>query len=246
MSLDPLKLSSTDDLQDIRIIRTRPRVPLHRLAQMMGVNPILRRQLLQREKYPSPFRVSYWPAERLFCDALRLGWSSDDLLGAATERWWPVGPEIDIVATRRRLFLAAAEKMAMMLEEVQLELESREACAHFSNRVWLPLKLGGVRVADTPGLVLTREHRGAGHLGLVSFHISKSRAHTERSAGRAASLLEAFARINQTCNSELVPDLCVVIDVFAGLVTDAAGDRSGDLREAELVCDEIAAGWSEL
>lgn len=237
---------ATDDLKDIRIIRTRPRVYLHRLAQLVSANPAQRRQILSSEKYPSPFKVSYYPAKRLFRDALRLGWSEDDLFSAATERWWPIGPESDYAAFRRRQALDATEELALMLDYVQDELTRREVCVHLSNRIWLPITLGGVRVADSPGVVLRRNRRGADQVGLLTFHISKTRPHTEESARLAAAILESFARGNQTRAVELEPELCVVVDVFAGLVVDATGARSRDLRQVELACEEVAACWSQL
>lgn len=253
MSLEPLQafphgpvFPASEDLKDIRIIRTRPRVYLHRLAQLVGANPSQRRQLLHGEKYPSPFRVSYYPAKRLFRDALRLGWTEDDLFNIATERWWPIGPETDYAAFRRRQALDATEEFSLMLEHVQQELADREACVHLSNRIWLPMTLGGVRVADSPGIVLRRNRRGVEQVGLLTFHISKTRPHTDETARLAAGLLEVFARNNQTRSVTLEPSLCVVVDVFSGHVVDASGARSRDLRQLELACEEIAACWSRL
>jgi hypothetical protein len=253
MSLEPLQafpagpeFPVTDDLKDIRIIRTRPRVYLHRLAQMIGANPSQRRQLLMAEKYPSPFRVSYYPAKRLFRDALRLGWTDDDLFNIATERWWPIGPETDYAAFRRRQALDATEEFSLMLERVQSELGKRDACVHLSNRIWLPMTLAGVRIADSPGIVLRRNRRGSEQVGLLTFHISKTRPHTDETAALAAGLLEVFARNNQTREVLLEPELCVVIDVFGGQVVDASAASSRDLCQLELACEEIAACWSQL
>jgi hypothetical protein len=253
MSLEPLQafpsgpvFPASEDLKDIRIIRTRPRVYLHRLAQLVSANPAQRRQLLMREKYPSPFRVSYYPAKRLFRDALRLGWTEDELFNIATERWWPIGPETDYAAFRRRQALDATEEFSLMLERVQQQLADREACVHLSSRLWLPMTLGGVRVADAPPIVLRRNRRGVDQVGLLTFHISKTRPHTDASAKLAAGLLESFARNNQTRVVNLEPELCVVVDVFAGIVADAGGVRRRDLRHVELACEETAACWSRL
>ena len=239
-------LPQSEDLCDVRVVRTRPRVSIHRLAQYMEATPARRRQIISAEKYPSPFRVSYWPAKRLFREALRLGWDEETLFEIASERWFSADAETDLADFRRRQAMDAIAEFCGLLEPVKEQLSCLSASVRLSGRVWAPFELGGVQVVDSPELVLRRFRRGDDEVGVMTFSVSKTKPHNEGSAKRAAALLVALAAENKTTLTSLTPELCIVVDVFSGLIVDADRGNEHRLRKAELACEEISAMWNHI
>lgn len=239
---------------EIRFVRERPRMSLHRFAQYIESSPTQRRQLIEYAKYPSPFRVDYAPATRLFAESLRLGWDGDLLTSVALQRWWDDHePASDYAAFRRMQAMDAVDAFSQLVDRVSRDLCRLGARVRLANWLWLPLNFGGVKIADSPILVLERELRSAEvsepstEVGLISFHVSKSRPHTPESAKQAAVLAWALARLNRRRQrTEIAPRLCLVVDVFTGLIVDANRGRKRRLWQSEVACDEIAAMWSEL
>ena len=231
-----------DSFDEIRLVRTRPRLYLHRLAQLVGATAETRDEILSHAKYPSPFAVGHEPARRLFAEALRFAWSPEELIDRATERWEPARAESKRAGFLRRQALDAVVELAPFLDYIKEGLRDRGACVHEATRRWSPITLGGVKVADSPAVVLRRNRHGGDWVGLLSFHISKSRPHTGVSARRAAALLEAFTRRDQTATVD--PELCIVVDVFACLLVDATYTDARDLADAEQVCHQVADRWS--
>jgi len=237
---------STDDHCNLRVVRTRPRVSLHQLAQYMEATPARRRQIIASEKYPSPFRVSYEPAKRMFREALRLGWDEEMLFGLASERWFSTPVESDLADFRRRQAMDAVAEFCDLLEPVKEQLATSDASIRLAGRLWAPLELGGVLVVDSPDLVLRRFRRGDDEVGVLTFNVSKTKQHDEVSAQRAAALLMAVAAENKTASTTLSPDLCMVACVFSGIIVDADRGNERRLRRAERACEEIAAMWDHV
>ena len=236
----------TDELRDLRVVRTRPRTSLHSLAHYLDASPTKRRQIIVSEKYPSPYRVSYWPAKRLFREALRLGWDEETLFSVASDRWFSEPAESELADFRRRQAMDAVAEFCELLEPLKKTLDDAGATVRLSGRLWRPLNLGGVMVADSPSLVLRRLGAGNDQVGVLTFHVAKTKAHSLDSAKRAAALLVALAAENKTAATSLAPELCFVVDVHSGLIVDGNRGNSRRLKRAEHACREISAMWDRL
>ena len=234
------------NLGEVRLVRTRPRFYLHRLAQYLESSPTGRRQLIEAAKYPSPFRLSYAPAARLFGEALRLGWDDELMTAVALQRWWVDSPpESDHAAVRRMQVMDAVDAFCPLLERINQHLLGLSARVRLADRLWLPLEIGGVKIADMPAVILERS--SPDEVGVLAFHISKSRPHTDRSLAHASVLSWALARANQHKHrARLSPRLCMVVDVFSGQMMDADRGHRRRMRKTELACAEIAALWPEV
>lgn len=235
------------DLENIRIVRTKPRVEMHRLAQLCDASPPRRRQLISQEKYPSPYRVTYEPAKRLFREAVRLDWDAETLFGTASQRWFGAPVQTDLADFRRRQAMDAVAEFCELLEPLRETIKELECVTRLSGRLWQPLKLGGVDVVDAPILVLRRANRSGDVVGVVSVHASKTLPHHEHSMQQAAALLVQVARENKTESTTLDPAMCLVVDAFSNSIASAA-DLGLDecLGLAELVCEEVAAMWEHV
>ncbi len=236
----------TDELCDLRLVRTRPRTYLHALAHYLDASPTKRRQIIDNEKYPSPYRVSYWPAKQLFREAIRLNWDEETLFSVAADRWFS-GPAASALADfRRRQTMDALAEFCSLLEPLKQRLKTLNATVRLPGRLWTPLSLGGVLVADSPSLILRRSHCGTDQVGVLSFHVAKTKTHNLESAKRAAALLVTLAAENKTANTILVPELCIVVDIHSGLIVDGNRGNRRRMRLAKHGCREIAAIWDEL
>lgn len=237
-------LHTGDDLRDILLVRTRPQMSLHRLAQYVETTVSRRRNLIHYEKHPSPFRVSYAAAERLFGEALRLDWDGDRFYSLALQRWSEHRLDSRFAIRHRDLAIAAAAEFATMLDTLRRSLASLRIAISPMRQSLAPLDFAGVAVGDSPSLVLHRERRGVEEIGLLSFHVSKTRPHDEGSARTAAVLLYEMAGKNQEMLDEIIdPGLCVVVDVFSGIVADANIGRKRRTASARLACEEINTLW---
>lgn len=242
-----LVLPSFDEGRDIQIVRTRPRVYLHRLAQIVGADPSKRRRMLLSEKYPSPYLTGYEPVKQLAGEALRLGWDQDQLYSVAGQRWWAERLVDTRAQDRRWHALDAVEELGHIIGPLSERLARRGAGVVIARRAWEPIRFSSVAVADEPTLLLEETGRAEPAVGIISFHVSKTRPHTADSIELASVLLHELARRNYCGRDGFVSRrLCIVVDVFANLVADADRGHKRRLRQARLACEEIAALWPSL
>ena len=225
--------SSPEPLESVLSPR-RPRIDLHRLAQIVESSPAEARRLVRAG------RAGGAPATRLFAEALRLGWDDDLLMSVALERWWG---DSESSSGHRIQSMAAVESFSRLLEPLDSHLTRLGAFVRAADP-FVPVEIGGVEI-DDPSIVRL-ERVSHGQVGLLSFHVSRSRPHTAESMRQAATLLWALARANPHPRAELAPGLCLVVDVFGGRIIDADRDHRIRLWQAELACNEIAAIWSSL
>lgn len=236
-----------EEIGELAIVRTRPRVGLHRLAQCVEA-PTARTLLVRDEKYPSPFRTSYEPARAIFAEALRRGWDADTLYATAAERWWAHLAHSDVAAARRWHAMDAVEAFGRSLEALRGRLSVLGGARIASwTRSFTPLEIAGLRVADCPTVLLEAVHPGAAEVGVLSIHISKRLPHDRGSIEKAAQLLWELARANRRRRKvQLSPSLCLVMDVFSGHIADAGEVAERPLAPIERECAAIAGCWAEL
>ena len=200
-----------------------------------------RRSVLRREKYPSPFRTSYSSARSIFAEALRLRWAQSQVYAMAAERWSELKLETELAKRRREHALDAVYSFALVLGRLRRKLKALSVDVFAAKRIWEPLSIGDVRVADTPSLVLRRGPPEKQEVGLLSFYVSMTRPLEPRSMDTAAVLLHEFAAANQRKPAEqLAPELCIVVDVFSGQISNASRARPLRLSLATLACEEVA------
>lgn len=240
-------LRAGEDLRHIKLVRLKPQMPVHRLAQYIETSVTRRRHLVHSEKYPSPYRVSYAAAERLFGEALRFDWDGERFYSLALQRWSEHRLASTFAIRHRDLAIEAASEFSHMLASFRRNLGACGIEVDIIKESLVPLELGGIRVVDSPAVLLRRQRRGVTEVGLLSFNVSKSRPHDSRSANTAAVLLYELAGANQDRLDEIIdPSLCVVIDVFSGLIADASVGKKRRLASARLACEEIASVWPTL
>ena len=238
-------LPPIDNLGDVAIVRTRPSMSVPRLAQYVVAKPARRRALLRREKYPSPFRTNYAPAKAIFAEALRLGWSEDEVFSIASERWSRLRLDTRLAKRRRQSALDAVVSFALLLEGLRDSLDSLDATVAIAPKFWMPLTEGGVRISGAPSLLLKRGPPEKPEFGVISFYCSMTQPFAGSGLALGALLLHEVAVVNRARSADRVAeDMCLLVDVFSGKIACAPDAGVFALALFVLGCEEIAADWS--
>ena len=217
---------------------------LHRLAQYGRMTTPDRRNTIMHEKHPSFFRFDYDAARSVFAEALKRGWTGGHLYSMASRRWLGQELESDFAIHQRDLALEAASRFSGLLDIVREELKRFGVSIGVVNDKWNALEIGDVQVVENPSVILRRDRMGIAEVGFLSFHMSKSRPHTEEDARMAAVLLYESAGHNQAEIGEIVdPGLCITVDVFSGAISDADYGRKRRMARVRAACEEIASHW---
>ena len=223
------------------IVRPFPRISANKLGEYLVSPPLRRRDIIERQKYPSTFIGAYYePARSIIVDFLR---GRTDRQGMLRRTEALVSAEH---ASSYALHQAhgCAEAILRFLDlEPQLDLRGMTPVLVPEHTA---LEVAGVYVSVYPDLVLEGiDHRGRPSVGALKLHFPKSHPHTETSAEYVATVLRVHARTVMRERGHVNEDACLVVDVFSGRIVSAPRGHVRRWRDIGAACEEIRRAWPD-
>ena len=220
-------------------VRENPRFSLNALADYLTAPAARRRKIVEEQKRPRPFQVSYYVdaempilevLETLDLDLTPVRHSINHLSQAPWVKEWD--------RTRHETCVEALRAF----QELALDLPFAELSRQRLTGRQRHFNIAGVELSVRPEILLRKE-AGDGEIGAAKLYFSKNEPLTEERAKYAGAVLcqylqHAFAREGR-CSYRA----CYVVDVFARRVFQAPRTYQRRLQDVKAACAEIALLW---
>lgn len=111
------------------------------------------------------------------------------------------------------------------------------------------LQMAGVSVSINPFASIHGKHKGESAVGCLSLLLNKTEQSTKKRMDRcrsAAILSLLFARKHLSDMGLPIPNLCLVYDVFDGLLVPAPANHKRRLDDMMAQCEEVADRWESI
>jgi hypothetical protein len=222
--------------------RTTPRVALNALADYLTAAAGRRRSIVADQKRPRAFRVAYYSeAEAAIVSTLASDRREGRYLDEAARRLRSLDAPRKWDRERRDTGLAAIEAFRTVMTAGTLaRVDSLRRAA---NRPRL-LTVSGLQVSVRPELVLEPDDQPP--TGALKIYLSKGEALSEERARYAATVLHQYVSDVLGGNGRAEPDLCYVLDVFAGKLFSAPRRFQRRRQDIAAACAEFLAVWRDV
>ena len=219
--------------------RKNPRFSVNSLSEYLVANAVRRRRILEEQKRPRDFQVSYYKeASEAIVECI----ASDMDLERLTEARnalssSPPGNEWE--ASRRAAGIEAVEAFRHAVK--QLDLSAYQIFR--GQRTPRRLNLAGVSVSVRPEILLKQNRDGSVEAGGLKLFLSKNKRLAEDRARYIGTILYQYLRAQAKERAAVKYKHCYVIDVFGAQVFTAPRTYKRRAREVEASCEEISMLW---
>lgn len=224
-----------------------PSISVNKLAEYIVSRAARQRKILSDRKYPDPdFNMGqfYREAEEAVSQYLTAG-AIDPTPLTRQLRLLDQQPT-EKIGTARRISsnIDAIERFSEMLDDIDLG----DADASLGSNHAEKLTFHNVQISVRPEIIL----RGAGPkgkklVGGVKLHFSKSRPHTEESAGYVSAIMQEYCRLHIAGDDETVnPSYCFIIDVASGKVFPGVKSTAARMKDVAACCQNISGLWPSI
>ena len=217
--------------------RTSPRITMNALAEYLTASASRRRTIVSDQKSPKAFRVAYYgDAEDAIVGAIAGSGDLDQLnRGRAKVLALPTAKPWDV--SRRDTQLEAIEAARAFLQH---QNAAPLRGLSLARRRTSPLLVGTVSVSVRPELLV--ESSPGVIVGAIKLYFSKTLPLSDERARYAGAILQ-MAVENLKASQAVDFRRCLVLDVFAGRLSQAPRTYRRRRQDVDAACAEIAALW---
>jgi hypothetical protein len=228
--------------EQLRKVRHTPRMSAPKMGEYLGVPAHRRERILREQKYPPTILLArYTDANNLIRATLL---SSGDVSARLAEKAKLMAGRpmpTKYRADANDCCVQAVHRFARLYEDLGLEGTQ----ARLSGTDGFPILIEHVTISVAPTVLLTRRTRlGTEERGALLLVYRKEAALDAHGAEAVAELMRQALVIAGHVNVR--PKLCIVVDVFSGLVVHAPLNHKRIDSELRSACREIAVRWGTL
>lgn len=225
-----------------QIIRNRPRISAPKIGEYIVVGPNRRERIVFDQKFPASFVVgTYKEAHTLARRALLARGEVSTALLQSAERLDQRPARSKYEADARRCSAQALRRLAKLYVSLGIDGDGFTLTATLPTSV----SIEGVKISVAPVVRVSKRSRG-GQLteGAVLLVFRKTSALQELSGAVVGEILRRS--LVQAGVGAVTPSLCIVVDVFAGVVFRPPSRNKRLSDEIASACREIAVRWEAL
>jgi hypothetical protein len=221
--------------------RRHPRMSVTKLGEYLTANATRRRRIIHDQREPQDFITTrYRPARDFLRKYFTLVAPDRDA----------IQEEITRLRRRKPSTTGEADRLRDSADALEAFLRLPEGFEDRLTKTTLPVsgfgphQVSGVAVSVNPDLQFTPEaKKGVAYAGAVKIYIGKKNALSERAAEAVAVLVQRDLSLRHPESVVIRPRDCLVLDLFAGIVTAAPARSTRLIREIEIACGEIVDRW---
>lgn len=224
-----------------------PSISVNKLAEYIVSRGARQRKILSDRKYPDPdFKAGIYHREAAEAVAQYLSAGAIDPSPLNRQLRLLEQMPSDKVGTARRISanIDAIERFSEMLDEIDLDKTAPSLGSNQAEK----LRFHNVEISVRPEVILRGDGpKGKKLVGGIKLHFSKTRPHTEESAGYVSAIVQEFCRLHVAADDEIVnPKFCFVVDVASGTVFPGVKSSAARMRDVAAECQNIAALWPSI
>lgn len=216
----------------------------------ISVNPLVdfskgseskKRRIIRDQKDPSIFRIGWYQTSRACIKKSLVNKGEKEFLIEGINRLKNkiakkpqqiVNRKVSIDAMRRFLGF----KIPSVFKNHNLEIiKEKNIKSTFINNV---------EITVSPDIIFLIEHEGNRYIGAVKLHLSSRNIFDSKQSRIIATILNKYLNeLSYKYNAEVLPELCLSIDVFGSTSISAPKDFVKSIKEIEVICEEIKSLW---
>lgn len=224
--------------------RMSPRISTNKLAEYMRATPSRRRKIIEQQKNPPTYMVTWYADAQSAITKFILGGCADEsILKNEINRLNGLTTQNETEETRNKTNVDALAAFLNWYE--QLDLKGYELTAGPNSQP--KLVCSGVEVSVRPEVFIRgTETRNGEFVGCIKLYFSKDSKLDDESGSYVGALLHQYSCRHLASGRKVKQKACITIDVFgqqAFVAPKAIVKRSADIDAA---CKEIEVIWPTL
>ncbi len=216
-------------------------ISINQLADFSKGTEAKKRAIIRQQKNPNPLKVFWYQLAkaRIKKSISERGDLEPILLGI--DELKTRQPKNKRQATDRNVSVEAMERYIKMqipnlLKDYEYEILKRPKIKS--------ILINGVELIVSPDLVLKLHMDGVDYIGGVKIHISKHNTFDGKQQSYVASAVHRYLEtIVAKDEQEVLPELCLSIDIFRGSLVSAPTNIDERIRDIEVICEEVKKMW---
>jgi hypothetical protein len=212
-----------------------------KMGEYLEANAHRRESILRDQKFPPDFKTArYQAADEVIRRALLQGGDVRGRLAAGSRRAAEKPSSSKFEEQSKLCSLEAIERFGRLYDE--LHLDGVESV--FVGQSTFAVRIEGVSISSRPLVLLKRRVKSEETFGALMVVLRKERGLTDHGGKAIAQLLRTALDVSHLpTDARVLPDLCIVADVFHGTVFRAPKSTKRTLEEIKSACREIAVRW---
>lgn len=216
----------------------------------ISINPLVdffkgteakKRRIIRDQKDPSIFRTGWYQTSRACIKKSLINKGDKEFLIDGIERLKSkivskpqqiVNRQVSIEAIKRFLGF----KIPSVFKNHNLEIIKEKGIkSTFINNV---------EVTVSPDIIFIIEHNDVRYIGAVKLHLSSRNIFDRKQSKFIATILNKYlVELSKKYKAEVLPELCLSIDVFGSSTVCAPKEFVKSIKEIEIICEEIKTLW---
>ncbi|MGV6830516.1 MAG: hypothetical protein ACWA5P_03010 [bacterium] len=217
-------------------------ISINQLADFSKGTEGKKRGIIRQQKNPNPLKVFWYQlAKARIRKTFALGGDLEPILNGIEElksRNLTKKRQID----DRTVSLEAMRKFI----ELQLPKILRDSDYEILKKPKVKsIYLRGVEVIVSPDLIIRAKIDDKMYIGGIKIHVAKHNQFDSRQQSYVAvGIKEYLSEVVAKNGEQILPELCLSIDIFRGAIISAPKELSKRIKEMEIICEEIKQMWS--
>lgn len=217
----------------------------------ISINPLVdffkgteskKRRIIRDQKNPSIFRTGWYQTSRACIKKTLTNKGEKEFLLEGIERLKNKIVDKPQQITNRKVSIEAMKrfvsfKIPSVFKNHNLEIiKEKDIKSTFINNV---------EVTVSPDIIFIIEHNNKRYIGAVKLHLSSRNIFDSKQSRYIATILNKYLiELSNKYNAEVLPELCLSIDVFGSSTISAPKNFVKSIKEIEVICEEIKTLWN--
>jgi hypothetical protein len=118
------------------------------------------------------------------------------------------------------------------------------SCEVIKERIVKSTFVSDVEVIVSPDVIFKVVLDGKTYIGAVKLHISKNNIFDIKKSSKVSAILYKYmSELSEVYETEVLPELCISIDVFGERVATTPINFDESINELEVICEEVKKMW---
>lgn len=216
-------------------------ISLNPFAEFTKGTEASKKRIIRQQKDPNKFLVAWYqlPKARIrksienHCDLEPVFKGMEELKIRKPEKPRQViDRTVSLEALNRYVTINLPDLLKILPYEIINKVESKS------------IFVNGVEIIVSPDVIFKISLNGKTYLGAVKVHISKNNIFDNQQSRYIASLIYKYLNDVIAKEEEVMPELCLAIDVFGGKAISAPRRFKETMNDIEVICEEVKSLWT--
>lgn len=217
----------------------------------ISINPLVdfskgteakKKRIIRDQKSPSIFRVGWYQTPRACIKKSLINKGDKDFIIEGIERLKNKVVKKPHQITNRNVSIDAMKrflsfKIPLVFKNHNLEIiKEKTIKSTFVNNV---------EINVSPDIIFIIELNDKKYIGALKLHLSSRNIFDNKQSRLIATILNKYLlELSNKYNAEVLPELCLSIDIFGSSAISAPKNYKKSIREIESICEEIKFLWN--